>query len=165
MEFLPLGNLGHLTTFTHFSLLFPALDSESHIFCLFGVGKSMTDQCKMENVCLIITSWEIPCMNPVSYTQEWWLCSFSTNFLSCLSGQRTNSVLHQTYLECNKLLMKKKKRDETVVTLTAFRWWDCLNKLDIAWFQGCHSLRLQVVGYTQLVGGESNSKEVRLGLF
>lgn len=63
----------------------------------------------MENVCLTITSWEIPCMNPVSYTQEWWLCSFSTNFLSCLSGQRTNSVLHQTYLECNKLLMKKKK--------------------------------------------------------
>ena len=56
MELLPLGNLGHLTTFTHFSLLFPALDSESHIFCLFGVGKSMTDQCKMENVCLIITS-------------------------------------------------------------------------------------------------------------
>ena len=64
----------------------------------------------MENVCLTITSWEIPCMNPVSYTQEWWLCSFSTNFLSCLSGQRTNSVLHQKYLECNKLLLKKKTR-------------------------------------------------------
>ena len=78
--------------------------------CLLGVSKSITGQCKMENVCLTITSWEIPCMNPVSYTQEWWLCSFSTNFLSCLSGQRTNSVLHQKYLECNKLLMKKKPR-------------------------------------------------------
>ena len=29
LEVLPLGNLRHLKTFTHFSLLFPALDSES----------------------------------------------------------------------------------------------------------------------------------------
>ena len=118
------------------ALLFPALDPESHIFCLLAVGKSITGQCKMENACLIITSWEIPCMNPVSYTQEWWLCSFSTNFLSRLSGQRTNSVLRQKYLECNKLLLKKTTRNCPYSSI-AFSWLDCLNKLNVTWLYGC----------------------------
>ena len=32
--------------FTHFSLVFPALGSESHIFCLLGAGKSGEDTAK-----------------------------------------------------------------------------------------------------------------------
>ena len=131
------------------ALLFPALDPESHIFCLLGVGKSITGQCKMENACLIITSWEIPCMNPVSYTQEWWLCSFSTNFLARLSGQRTNSALRQKYLECNKLLLKK---NDTELSLL----FNCLQLIRLLEQTERHMIvGLQVAGYTQ----------VRLALF
>jgi len=43
--------------FTHFSLLLPALGSESGIFCLLGVGKSVyryTGMCHCEGYCFLL---------------------------------------------------------------------------------------------------------------